>query len=282
MTLLSRLMSWQDRRRFANECAAFERDGYVILRGAVDPAQIDSFWEEVGRLQDSEPGLTYSQQGKIIRNEDVLSGALEDVDASRLRITCVENYSALAPDLMLHPAISGFLTAVYGMRPACIQTLTYKYSSQQGTHSDKYLVSPRSVGANYDRDSLTAAWVACDEVSDENGALIIYPGSHKLEKKRLKEDFNGRYNDYVQYLEALCAEHGITPERFHAKKGDVLFWHGDFAHAGGPILNPDMTRLSLVAHYARLEPKDPGAGGGRVKRAHANGWYFVDEQEDAA
>lgn len=257
---------------------AFERDGYVIFRGAIEPELIDSFWDEVDRLQREEPELTYGAKGEILKNRDVLEGKYPD-DPNRLRITCIENFSRYAPAMMLHGEISGFLKAVYGRLPTCIQTLTYRYSSQQGLHSDKYLVSPRSVGQHYDRDTLAAAWVACETVNEDNGALIIYPGSHKLEKKRLLEDFDGRYNDYVDYLTELCAEAGIEPERFHAEKGDVLFWHGDFVHAGGNILDKERTRRSLVVHYADLDADDSGVA--RHKVTVPTGAYFVDDPERA-
>jgi ectoine hydroxylase-related dioxygenase (phytanoyl-CoA dioxygenase family) len=34
-----------------------------------------------------------------------------------------------------------------------------------------------------------------------------------------------------------------------AKKGDVLIWHANLVHGGAPILNPALTRKSMVVHY---------------------------------
>ncbi|GGD09467.1 hypothetical protein GCM10011342_17920 [Aquisalinus flavus] len=261
--------------------ADFERDGYVIMRGVVDHHLIDSFWDEVAHLQKTEGELSYGLSGGVLKNRDVLDGTYTD-DTSRLRIVGIENFSAVAPSLILHPSIADFLSAWYDNAPTCIQSLTYRYSSQQGAHSDKYLVSPRSVGHKYDRDSLAASWIACEDVDEGNGSLIIYPGSHKPEKKTLKEDFEGNYTAYVSYLENLCTNRGIETERFTAAKGDVLIWHGDFVHAGGRILQPERTRLSLVNHYANLTAEDPGAGLGRKKHKYPNGYIFKDEAGTSA
>jgi ectoine hydroxylase-related dioxygenase (phytanoyl-CoA dioxygenase family) len=138
--------------------------------------------------------------------------------------------------------------------PTCLQTLTYKYSSEQGAHSDKKLVSPPQAH-DYDRESLVASWFALEPSSVENGALIVYPGSHRIPKPPLTWELKYDYAAYVHAMDKLCRDNGCEPEAFEADAGDVLFWHSDFVHAGGPIMSTSAeppTRKSLVCHYARL------------------------------
>jgi ectoine hydroxylase-related dioxygenase (phytanoyl-CoA dioxygenase family) len=251
---------------------AFRRDGYVVLRGVVEPERIDAFWRRVEHHVETTPELLFSRAGKLLRNDELDPG---DTARRRLRVTNIETVEPSAAELFLHPAIARFLKALYGKAPTAIQTLTYKYSSEQGAHSDRYLVSPRAVGAEYDRDTLAASWIACEDADPENGALIIYPGSHTLPKKRLRDDFDGDYAAYRAYLEALCAENGIAPKTFMAKKGDVLFWDGDFVHAGGPILNPERTRESLVTHYCRLPDRAESLHPERRRVFCEGGSYFA-------
>lgn len=134
--------SAEDQERIATLLEDFQRDGYVIMRGCIEHDLIDSFWEEVAYLQKTEGELSYGIVGGVLKNRDVLDGTYTE-DTSRLRIVGIENFSKLAPSLILHPAIAGFLRAYYENPPTCIQSLTYRYSSQQGAHSDKYLVSDR-------------------------------------------------------------------------------------------------------------------------------------------
>lgn len=173
---------------------------------------------------------------------------------------------------MLSPVVTDFLSLYYGTAPSVLQTLTYKYSSQQGAHSDLHLVNPPTTGTKYNRQSLAAAWFACEEANKNNGALVIYPKSHLLDKK-LYTDFDN-YAAYVQYLEKLCADNGIKPEIFEAKKGDVLFWHGDFVHAGGAIESLNTTRKSLVVHYANISLTDDRFDADLKPHQHGNGYYF--------
>ncbi|NWG45512.1 MAG: phytanoyl-CoA dioxygenase family protein [Alphaproteobacteria bacterium] len=254
----------------------FQTDGYVIFRDAIDHDLIDRFWRDVDNQIIHNPYLTWSLHGKIYRNSEVSRGAV-NTDTT-LRIIDMESHSQLAARLMLHESVQSFLEAYYGYDPTAIQTLTYKFSSEQGAHSDLYLVSPPAVGPYYYRDSLAASWVACEDATEENGALVIYPGSHKLLKKPLQlfnnEDGSFRYGEWVAYLEDLCARHGSGPELFLAKKGDVLIWHGDFVHAGGRILNRARTRKSLVTHYARVRTDEASADPSYVKERADGGWYF--------
>ena len=252
----------------------FEEHGYVIFENAVALSVIDAFWADVERQLRDNPALTFSVSGKIFTNAERPS-VPEAKGSTVLRIIDIERHSALAPQLMLHPVCSSFLKELYGgVPPTCLQTLTYEHSSEQEAHSDKFLVSPPTVGPLYDRETLAASWIACEDASEENGALIIYPGSHKLPKKRLGDEIP-EYGAYVAHLKALCAAAGIKPKAFTAKKGDILFWHGDFVHAGGPILNRARTRKSLVSHYARV-PVDHVFEGNTRERKHVDGGsYFA-------
>jgi ectoine hydroxylase-related dioxygenase (phytanoyl-CoA dioxygenase family) len=62
----------------------------------------------------------------------------------------------------------------------------------------------------------------------------------------IESNVNTRYEDY---LETEIKKRGAKPEVFLARKGDVLIWHANLLHGGMPVLNPKLTRKSMVAHY---------------------------------
>ncbi len=259
---------------------SFHRTGYAVLRSVIDPDLCDAFWQATDQAVRTQPNLQVVSQGLSALNKDrpepfgPLYSGVGDPD----RIIDIEAHVDLAPSLMLHSAIAEFLRPVLAGPPACIQTLAYSHSSQQAAHSDKFLVSPRAVG-DYDRGTLTAAWIALEASTEENGALVLWPGSHLLEKPRLVEDLGGDYGAYAEALEIVCTEAGIKPVRFFAEKGDVLFWHGDLVHGGGKILNPEKTRKSLVCHYANCGPWPRSSWWQRRAVAHPNGFYFLPKEK---
>lgn len=171
-------------------------------------------------------------------------------DKTSLRAINTQNRSRLCRNMALADQITSLLFLFYEEALSCIQSLAYSRSSQQGAHSDLYLVNPPYIG-EYNRASLCAAWIACEDADEKNGGLIIYPGSHHLTKPRY-EDCSS-YQDYSNKLIQLCEDNSIKAEVFHAKKGDVLIWHGDFVHAGGIPIDQTTTRASLVCHYARID-----------------------------
>jgi ectoine hydroxylase-related dioxygenase (phytanoyl-CoA dioxygenase family) len=232
----------------------FQQHGYVIFEQVVDHNLINCFAREFDNLLEQNRPLKVNLLGGITSFK-----ALETVEEKEKyirygRFIDIESFSELGKKLIFYPAVSDFLSYIYrGNKPTNLQSLTYKYSSQQGEHSDRYLVSPEWAG-DYQRDSLTASWIALEDAEENNGALVIYPGSHLIaNKKRLTEDFNNNYGEYTRYCQQLCQQHQIEPQYFYAKKGDILFWHSDFIHAGGVVKDWSKTRFSIVCHYANID-----------------------------
>jgi len=228
----------------------FEEYGYVVFENCIDDSCIDRFWSDFEENIQTNEKLTFSVWGKLY------NGSEAPLEARRLpRVIDIEKYSLSILPIMLADVVVSFLSQIYNAPPTCIQTLTYKFSSEQGAHSDKFLVSPGWAGS-YDREFLTAAWFSFERADERNGALIIYPASHKIPKMQVGQFPS--YGEYMAHCDAVCRNNGSFPVIFEANRGDILFWDADFVHAGGAIAEKDSldtlpTRNSLVCHYARLD-----------------------------
>jgi ectoine hydroxylase-related dioxygenase (phytanoyl-CoA dioxygenase family) len=132
------------------------------------------------------------------------------------------------------------------------QTINFLYGSNQRAHSDSIHMTTYPLGY------LIAVWIALEDTNLDNGPLFYYPGSHRL-PYLLNNDFNegetslrlGKkdYVDYEDKMEALIAKKGLQKEVFLAKKGDIFIWHANLIHGGLPVVNPTLTRKSMVIHY---------------------------------
>jgi hypothetical protein len=131
----------------------YDKHGYVVFTNAFSRQVGFQFWQDVEQQIAENDLLTYSWYGQFY------SGRHAPLEGKKLpRIIDIESHSDFAAKLLMAPVISSFLSAVYqGVEPTCLQTLTYKFSSEQGAHSDKTLVAP-PCAHDYDRESLTAAW----------------------------------------------------------------------------------------------------------------------------
>jgi ectoine hydroxylase len=132
------------------------------------------------------------------------------------------------------------------------QTINFIYGSNQRAHSDSIHMTTYPLGY------LIAVWIALEDTTMDNGPLFYYPGSHSL-PYLLNEDFNegstalqlGRkdYSDYEDRMEEIIRTQHLKKEVFLARKGDILIWHANLIHGGLPVIDPALTRKSMVIHY---------------------------------
>lgn len=132
------------------------------------------------------------------------------------------------------------------------QTINFTHGSNQRAHSDSIHMTTYPLGY------LIAVWIALEDTNPDNGPLFYYPGSHRL-PYLLNNDFNegetslwlGRkdYVDYEDKIEEIIQKKQLEKEVFLARKGDILIWHANLIHGGLPVVNPALTRKSMVIHY---------------------------------
>lgn len=147
--------------------------------------------------------------------------------------------------------VKSLLSRLYGrpMRP--FQTLNFPVSTQQYYHSDAVHFS--TVPERF----MCGVWVALEDVAEDAGPLVYFPGSHKwpiVDNESIGLCVAGRnvppdQSIYHDYWNALVAEHGVRPSHFTPKKGEALIWAANLLHGGGRQRNPDATRWSQVTHY---------------------------------
>jgi hypothetical protein len=209
----------------------YHTQGFVHLKGVIDSELIDAVVHEV----DTKHGATYSfEEPKMLD---------------------LWEKSKLVAKLAVDPQIMELLEVLYDRKPIPFQTLNLKYGSQQRAHSDT--IHFNSLPRGY----MCGAWVALEDVDEENGTLVYYPKSQHLPEydystfhKHFKsneglshrEDYHAYYEPFV---EQLMQNAGLEPHYLKAKKGDVLIWSANFVHGGMPVKDTNRTRWSQVTHY---------------------------------
>lgn len=235
----------------------WRQNGYVILEKAIPDAWVDLLWSEVEEL------FTHNEKYNINIQVDLPEYAgravqlakdlpKEVINGQYIKVIDFHNSSIIGKKIMLHNNIVSFLEAVFGERVVAMQSLLFKYGSQQATHQDfAYVVSENP-------SHLAAAWIALEDIHIDSGPLFYYPGSHTNPKFNFGNGifFNGQstYNpdDFAEFLEKSCKERGQERKTLLIKKGDVLLWHAALAHGGHTINNPALTRKSFVCHYSSV------------------------------
>ena len=150
------------------------------------------------------------------------------------------------------PRLQKILNLLIGKKVNVFQSINFYKGSQQAAHSDTIHMTTFPLGF------MIAVWIALEDTTFENGPLSYYPESHKLPYV-LNNDIDNEgnawltggksYHIYEEVLAKKLTTTQLTKEVFLAKKGDVLIWHANLLHGGEPIINPEITRKSMVMHY---------------------------------
>lgn len=139
------------------------------------------------------------------------------------------------------------LGQLFGRTALPFQTLNFPIGTSQLAHSDTIHFS--TIPNGY----MAGVWVALEDIDENNGPLVYYPGSHKLPYYGM-HDFDlepgyHNYHIYEQRIQGLIDEHKLEPEYGVVKKGEAIIWHANLLHGGAPQRDMQRSRHSQVTHY---------------------------------
>lgn len=148
---------------------------------------------------------------------------------------------ALALRYMLNQRYHDVLAALMGEEPVAAQSMFYfkpPGSRGQDLHQDNYYLQVAP-------DTCYAAWAAIDDVDQENGGMVLVPGSHKLPVLCPKSADKSLYftDHHLDVPEGMAA----IPANMTA--GDVLFFNGSVIHGSPPNTSKDRFRCAFICHY---------------------------------
>lgn len=141
-----------------------------------------------------------------------------------------------------HPRIVAVLQALIGPDIKCVQTMFIDKPPNIGVgqpfHQDSWYLKT-------DPDTLTAAWVACDDVDEENGCLRVIPGSHKEPIHQHEKPEDPAKRIYAEVAGSEERAKVVLP----LKKGSGVLFPGHMLHSSGNN-HTTRKRRAFVAHYA--------------------------------
>ncbi|MEO8591659.1 MAG: phytanoyl-CoA dioxygenase family protein [Flavobacteriales bacterium] len=211
--------------------------GYVILRGLFKPEEVAAINSEVDRL---------------IRDKVV------DFNFTGRKIMFAFHHSELLRTYVHDRRVLDVMDLLLDKKVRVFQSINFLTGSEQAAHSDSIHMTTHPLGY------MTAAWIALEEMTPDNGPLIYHPGSHTLPYL-----LNGSYDHggnrfvigddaYAHYEEAVqrsIRDGQFERHEFIAQPGDVLIWHANLLHGGKRITGseagaagPHSSRKSLVIH----------------------------------
>ncbi len=235
----------------------FDRDGLLKLEGFIESELCDRITSEAEEF--------YHRKG------------VEPARAGRTMNFHQE--SPAAREALSDPRLLGVIQALLEREPFFLQSIYFRRGSEQAPHSDYIFMSTAPVL------QLCGVWIACEDVGEDAGPLVYYPGSHKIAATGIPERYESRigavreeierrepelteqysercamtgesllscvfYDEWVTELHTGLEKGGYPETSLLLKKGDCVIWHATLVHGGSPVTGgAERTRRSLVAHF---------------------------------
>lgn len=149
---------------------AYARDGYLVLEGRVSPEVIARCHAEIDRIRNEARSLTAHT------DEIDLEDSHTPDDPRIRRIKLPHKQSAVIDELMRSDAILAPVRDLIGphlrLQNSKLNMKSARYGAPVDWHQD-WAFYP------YTNDDILAVGVFLDDVGEENGPLMVFPGSHR-------------------------------------------------------------------------------------------------------
>ena len=255
--------------------AQWEQGGYLTLPGFYSGAELDAAQQALERAwATNAPRIVVDDlmTGKRLRLMDVSEEARRD---HRFKVNDLFLEHEDVRRLALNPRLTPIVRDLLGHVPVICNSLSFQQGSGQPDHVDSLYMTPPSPG------QLVASWVALEDCDLNAGPLRYYPGSHKIPQYVFSNGKPTAIQEEMDQWNAHMQEHvrrmGLTPEVFPARRGDVFIWSAYLLHGGSHIVDPKLTRKSIVFHY--LSEED--CRGLRFKLVPCHGGYWMHRRHPA-
>ena len=254
--------------------AAWRRDGYLMVRGAIAPEyldpirafiseRVDAFARErhaagdIATLHEQEP---FGRRYAAIREE------LSDRRQPQPLFGTADLCTRALYDLYTHPAITEVLRVIVGPEVTLhgISVIRVKLPEDSQTafpwHQDSHYYNERKTGrfeANTEHMRVITTWVPLVDVDTDNGCLWVIPGSHRW------GFLAGARSATGHVLIPEDVERRGTPTPLPMRAGDVVFLTNLTLHAS-KVNRTDRVRWS---HDFRYHPTAASTPAGTPERA---------------
>ncbi|MCS7308795.1 MAG: phytanoyl-CoA dioxygenase family protein [Armatimonadota bacterium] len=211
----------------------YHRDGYTVARSLFSREEAEFYIEHYMRL----------------REAGTYPGDFQGVDPSSNdplkrypRMIHMHRWDEVSLRWMIDPRLNACMTRLLGKEPYAVQTMLYfkpPGARGQALHQDNFYLRVQP-------GTCIAAWMALDPCDEENGCLMVVPGTQDLPILcTIPADTTQSFTDITV---PVPKDMPIVPVVM--EPGDVLFFNGSLIHGSNPNRSTHRFRRALIGHYA--------------------------------
>lgn len=210
---------------------AFELDGFAVARGLFAESEVDTLREHY---------MVLRRRGSYA--DDVVGVRPSSRDPLRRypRMAQMHRWDEATLRWLLDRRLADALTQLLGVEPYAVQSMLYfkpAGSRGQALHQDNFYLRAEP-------GTCVAAWLALDPADEDNGCMMMVPGSHRWPILCTE-----RADTRVSFTDVTVPLAGHEAVPVHMAPGDVLFFTGSMVHGSLPNTSTDRFRRALIGHY---------------------------------
>ncbi|MEI8313198.1 MAG: phytanoyl-CoA dioxygenase family protein [Verrucomicrobiota bacterium] len=220
----------------AEQMKSFLEKGYCVIDGLYSQQELDEIERFFDDWKDSPDGIFDNGDSKL---------RLEEVDSSKFQVRAMHPHRRhkKVADWFTHPRVASVLEALLGKSALGVQTMYYfkpPGASGQGMHQDNFYLLAKPT-------TCIAAWTPIDGADEENGCLLVTPGSHN--RKILCTGDDGE--SWTVKPDGVIGHFpkGQKPVAVPVKRGQTMFFGGNLIHGSGPNKSKTRWRRTFIGHY---------------------------------
>ncbi len=227
----------------------YQQNGYVVFRNLLPAELCDqarrAFTQEVKPYN----GYLYRQtsSGGAEKNHFTDYGYLLNsiLNIQDLNKDLFPDFKEAGLEVITNQNLYDAVCNVLGEPGIMVQSMYFEGNPTTWAHQDTYYLDSTKIG------SMTAAWIAIEDIQPGAGRFFVYPGSHKVDMAKNGGNFDIAFN-HMKYRELVLnviEKYGLDCRAPALRKGDVLFWSAKTIHGSLETLQPQFSRNSMTAHF---------------------------------
>lgn len=233
--------------------------GFIIIKDLVDPELCEYSNVLARSIADKDFGQImhlHKEDFLVAQSAEKISqmGSLHEKVMYYRKLKQISNHFN---EFLKNPEIVQYLSWLYGRQMAGL--LTNLFFKEPGTKYCKqaWQVHQDNNYTGNENGMYVTVNLTFNYMSQKNGGLRLYPGSHKLGVLEAEERVSYRESD-GKPGNTITEKLPMDPVECELEKGDVLFMHGLCAHESSDNLSNDGRPLLSLGYMAMGEKFDPG------------------------
>lgn len=232
----------QEPQRWRND---YEQNGYVVVENVVEPAllaqmraQLDRICAAPRRLPEWQQRLIYFEKEYTAKHKQYNEKSAEEIgDAIRI-IMDLPMFDRVFTDLIVYDPLLDVLETLFESTE--FHFLNWKCVVKAPFVSSRFCWHRDLPYTNHTTPNLITAMLCLDDMTEENGATVVFPGTHRISH----EQFDPADADIPD--EKLPASERVTVK---CPAGSAVLFHVNIIHGGGPNRSP-VPRRNVISIWA--------------------------------